>query len=261
MMVPINNRPRICLGGEDLDKNGKPGFRKNIILVAVSMGLTALIGFWGYSFFSERVIEQENNLRNYRQANICQTYNCRKIVDATVLNAKTESRVFIFFPKYRDAPLRNPEIGSNASLYVITLSLPDSTLETIKFYPDKEYPFVLSFPNIYFPTGDTFADDNFASGQTVKVEIWNDRITFVLLDSVRGYKFPEKTNLLSASESNAVPRISTTDYSNKIAIPTTNHPVISLADSKDVLETEGRVFFIAFFLIPAIMGLFLSAKK
>jgi hypothetical protein len=231
------------------------------------MVLVTVAGFLGYSAFAERVSEQENNLKDYRQAEICQVDGCRKIVDATIVNTKTEFRIHVFFPKHRDMPLRDPELWWEASRYLITLALPDSNLETIEFSSGQKYHAVFSLSNIYFPTGRTFADDNFSSGQTVKIEIWNNQITFVLLDSVRNYELPEKLNTHATPEANGGPRISTLpasqtlQYSNKIAIPTNNHPVISLENAKSALERLSTAFVMAFFLIPAFFGLFLSVRK
>lgn len=220
---------------------------------------------------NEDNLEKAKAVVAYQQAKVCLPEpGCRQIIDATVLDSKTELRANVWLPTYRQYNPVEPRISFSGIRYLITLALSDSSIQIVTIIPNEGYKYLDSFRYIYFPSSSDlhFAENNFPAGQKVKVEIWNGKITFVLADSILGYTYPGKE--LDSFRPTPTPVVGPRPqallmqgqlYPDKIAIPTTNQPRIVLAIAQNKFESIVKAFFIILLFILILIGMYLGRPK
>jgi hypothetical protein len=189
--------------------------------------ITAIIGAVIIAIFYLPIATKQAEWEKYRQAKICQNvYGCRRIQTAVIIQSQTQSSVFKIPGRLSSATQTNTkyyfqvDLGNNqAEFYVPTR------------VAIKNDPF--DVPNIYIPAAEetTFAEVNFPAGKQIKVEIWDNQVTFIFADFLPW--------------ANAHPE------NGQIAIPTANHPLVILRQTQQ--DLFGVILSVVVILILVIV--------
>ena len=183
------------------------------------------------SLFYLQIPQKEADLARYQQAKICQNApTCRQTQIATVLQSQTQSTSFSIPVKY------GPSQRVSDLHYYFKVDLAGRQIESSispKIWVDR-YSF--DVPNIYADFNENaWAEINLPQGKKIKVEFWENQITFVFLD-VMGNSWLDGNIYFSTPDPNqSDPTAPSTGKTLFFAIPTAYHPVIALKKAQQDL--------------------------
>ena len=226
MKARISKQRRICQEGRVVFK--KTPISGWFIVTAIMSVISIVIGAFLYLRLSSvKEIEKE-----YLSAQKCaENYECRKVIDAVISEAKTSHFLIKIPGRYRSKTFVS-------TTYTFVLNLKNGAFLKTEIFPDmpvKNTDF--DYRNVYIPSKSdkAFVEDNFYHGNSIRAEIWRDQIIFLILNSIRGYVPQDSANQITifisptspeSKQTNNQQTLSTSVPSEEIAIPTSSHPIV-----------------------------------
>ncbi len=194
--------------------------------------ITALICAAVIVFFYLQVQAKETELARYEQAKICQdAFSCRQTQTAVILHSETQESNHITTGRGYNRSTRLVN-----TTYYFRIGFEDRQIESrvvTKFSIEKNS---FNIDNIYVPGAyeKYFATTNLPRGKQIKIELWEDQVTFILTD-VFGTEYSEGNffRIIDLTQSGTAPEESRPTL--QVVIPTTNHPFIALRQAQEDL--------------------------
>ena len=215
--------------------------------------ITSLIGVVVASFFVLQRSIKQATWERYVQSKICQdSPACRQTRTAVILQSNTQSSTIRVPSRFSSQKQTDTEyyfvvdLGDRQSqFYVLT-----------RVSPQKD---LFDLPNIYLPdySETNFAEINFPQGKQIKLELWEDQVTFIFTDSIgqawswdqSGHIFfitPMPPSVFSQNNSSLEKQKTNVQF----AVPTANHPLIALQKAhKDLLGS----ILVVIIVVPMLM--------
>ena len=188
----------------------------------------------------------ESMLADYSEARLCQSSaNCRETVSAKILDYGSKNISFVNL-----GPKGIPMESGTFEEYQFTLSIENAEPMSVKVMPESPSDARgFDVANIYIPTKSDKAliNSDLINGKTVFVEVWRNRITFILLS----LPVIDQVNAAPPQEGISIgPREQET---HELSLPTENHPVVraELA-KKDFNGWTGGILLLA--IGPVVFG-------
>ena len=184
------------------------------------------------SLFYLQIPPKAANLARYQQAKICQDApTCRQTQTVTVLQSQTKMATFNVRTKF----------GQSQHLadiqYYFKVNLDGHQIESNISPRISVDRYSFDVPNVFtdFFNENAWAEINLPQGKKIKVEFWENQITFVFLN-VMGHSWPDGNTYFSTPDPNqSDPTAPSTGKTLFFAIPTADHPVIALKKAQQDL--------------------------
>lgn len=219
-----------------------------------------LIGVVVVFFFFLYIQTKEAELTRYQQAPICENKPaCRQIKTALLLKTgiKNTDNVRTGSSKYGGGSSRTTNIT-----YYFQVSFEGRQTEVYTATKFASIKNLFDLPNIYIPE---LSQTDFQKkvvdvnppGRQVKIELWESQITFIFTDI---QQFDNNGVIFLPVSDSGIPQSpsATPESTKKVAIPTTNHPLIAL---RAVQENLVGVFLAVLIILMMTILLTLRFRK
>lgn len=226
--------------------------KKSLILaLKLSLGIVGFAFLLGI-FLYPRIPRAQKEFEKYQQSNFCSKQDsCRQLIEGVVGQSKTVKISF-------SVPAgRNSSRAITSTKYLIVLNLNNGEQKTAVILPDIPLPEIAFGANSYLPETwleKSFVEDYFPVGEKVKVEVWQNEITYVYTKDFKGYvtlSINDGDNVLNPISPNSKDKtIVQQSDAAEIMIPTINHPRIILFLAQD--DFDGVIIGFGYLLIVTV---------